>query len=1178
MGTKSAEGERRAASGYRAQYLVGAAAILDALQGEDMEWVRVADPEAGRVDDLQIASTARVDGYQVKWDQYPGTITLRDLVRGTEEDPSLIAQLADGWQRLQKTYSRRRVVVHLVTNAIPSKSTNTRMPKTDVPPTPYHFAAFIAQAWHPARRRGKVNSEDEWAAVWEEIRIASGLSSDKFAAFVLDCSLDFQTPSPEENVDVLALYNLLFATAAGPERIIELGREELLRRLGWTRRYEYHSKHRFPDPQFLYRPIQSTVDEVKTKLARFSGGYVGVFGPPGSGKSTLLSQTLRSLPIRLVRYYAYVPEAQDPSALRGESINFLHDVTLRLQNVGVERSERPDPTNRAALLDLFHKQIQALGDDYAATKTKTVILVDGLDHIAREQHPERSLLRDLPLPETVPDGVYIVVGSQTDELADLPSRVHHALSQQERRIQMERLARADVCAIAEESAPVLEADERQQVFEISSGHPLALIYLLKQLRQAENSGERARLLDEAVPYRGDIEEQYWGHWRDIEDDDALVHALGLLARIRGPIPMDWVAEWLETNTLRKLQPLLLQYFEEEGQDRWVFFHNSFRLFLQERTVELFPGQTVERQNRTYHRELAERYKASSVPWRWEALYHQYSAGEYNAVVAMATQEWFLEQVEALRPLDAVQTDARLALQAAGRCKDVVALARLTLVGAALDQRAWTLKDCPFPDLLLEAGKAALATEHLRDGNRLRVEEEQALRLSTRLLESGLGREARRVFELAEPLELLSGRPISDDHNRPQNLWDILREWVQSAIIFRGAKETVQVVRRICIEPRQIALRRSGDQDIEQTSLKLQNRLLFQAALACAKRGDWVAWQILFDALDEERDRLNRFFILLRSAEWADETGEADRTYALLRKLLETLKPEEHNADAGRWQTEIHLSVAELALHAANDEAIARTWLGGVPPIPLSGTSYYPEKDPTLHELRFRRARLFYLLGETREPRALLKEAEAQTSFGDHVKDDEKAQWRQTALAVLCLARLWAWGRLGDCIRPATFLQEVRWILDLFGLKGTLQHVWLHLIVTGARAKVLRYVIAAAAAHGDEVVVALKEEFEARWTDFGEGPLWGTDLQRELTLAFADVGAGQTWAKAQLHRIEPAMLQDLEPYSRVEACEAQAKAWLALGETETAVAELRRMVKAARGILGEKDYQLPGWVN
>jgi tetratricopeptide (TPR) repeat protein len=1175
MTIKPAEGERRAASGYRGQYLVGAALILDALRSGDLEWIRVADPEAGRVDDLQVANTGRVDGYQVKWEQHPGAITFHNLVHSTTKTPALIGQLADGWQQMQDLHPQRRIVVHLVTNSYPSK--HDSLPEKDSLPAT-HFAAFMAQAWRPAKRSGQVNLEDEWAVVWKQLRVASGLSVDRFTAFLQDCSLDFQTSQPDETLDTLALCERLFAVAADAERVVELSREELLRRMGWTDRYEYRSKHRFPAPSFLYRPIQSTVDEVNTALTKLPGGYIGVFGPPGSGKSTLLSQTLRSLPIRFIPYYAYIPESQDPSTLRGESANFLHDVTLQLQKMGIEIAERPDPTDRAALLDLFHRQIQILGQNYVEDQIKTVVLVDGLDHIAREQQPERPLLRDLPLPGTLPDGVFIVVGSQTDQLADLPSPIRHVLEYEERRIQMGRLSPADVYTIAAECILAPETEELHKISEISDGHPLALMYLLKRLRQVDSSEERTGLLSEALPYRGDIAEQYWGHWRDIGGDDTLVHALGLLARIRGPIPMEWVAQWLETSTLRRLKPLLLQYFEEEGENRWVFFHNSFRLFLQERTTGLIPGRTGGEQDQTYHCELAENYEASTPPWCWQALYHRYSAGEYTTVVEMATQEWFLEQAEALRPLDAIQIDARLALQAAGHCEDAVALARLTLVGAALEQRAQTLEDFSIPALLLEAEEFSLAVEHLRDGNHLRVDAEEVNRLSIRLFEAGLAREAQRLFELAEPLELLSGRTILDDHTRPQNLWSLLSQWVRSAIIFRGAEETVSIVRRIRIEPSQVGRGQHGSREVKRASIELQDRLLYQGTLECARRGSWADWQVLYDALNEGEDRLNRFFALLRSAELAEEIGEVEKAHTFVRQLLATSQPIQiEDTDEWRWKVEACLAVAELALWCTDSEPAARRWIESVPPIPLEKAGSYRKKEPTLHQLRFRLGRLRYLLGESRQPRDMLREAEAATEFGRYESRGERTARHQVARAVFQLSRLWAWGQLGHHLTSTAFLQETRWILDFLGSKWTTHPAAVRSAVTGARTEVLRFVVAAAAKYGKNTLDALRRELESRWTDSDEGSRWWPSLQRELILSLVDVGGSQTWARAQLRRIESIVLQNMEPYERVEACEEQAKAWLALGETGAAVAELQRMVRAARGFVGEDDYQLPEWV-
>ncbi len=91
--------------GYRGQYRVAASLILRSLRDNTLQWIRVADPEAGRVDDFQIGSRSRVDAYQVKWSEYPGSFTFRDLTRSSDQELSLIGQLADGWKRLRKTHS-----------------------------------------------------------------------------------------------------------------------------------------------------------------------------------------------------------------------------------------------------------------------------------------------------------------------------------------------------------------------------------------------------------------------------------------------------------------------------------------------------------------------------------------------------------------------------------------------------------------------------------------------------------------------------------------------------------------------------------------------------------------------------------------------------------------------------------------------------------------------------------------------------------------------------------------------------------------------------------------------------------------------------------------------------------------------------------------------------------------
>ena len=187
------EGERRAIGGYYTQYLTSASLILRELRGGDLQWIRIADPKAGRVDDLLIGSPGRVDAYQVKSARYARSFTFRDLTVPQSGAPSLIRQLAQGWLILKQRYGQSRVVVHLVTNQIAS-SGNATLPIGDPPPAPNHFAAFVRQAWEPAHGTSPdaaLNIPLEWQTTWNEVRSASGLSPADFEKFIWDCSLEF---------------------------------------------------------------------------------------------------------------------------------------------------------------------------------------------------------------------------------------------------------------------------------------------------------------------------------------------------------------------------------------------------------------------------------------------------------------------------------------------------------------------------------------------------------------------------------------------------------------------------------------------------------------------------------------------------------------------------------------------------------------------------------------------------------------------------------------------------------------------------------------------------------------------------------------------------------------------------------------------------------------------------
>lgn len=408
---KPAEGERAAIGGYYPQYLLAADLILRRLDQGRLEWIRIADPDAGRLDDFQIGTPNRVDAYQFKWSKHADTFNYSDLVREAREReggtrPSLIAQLADGWKRLRATHPGSRVVVHLATNDIASPNT-ARLPVGDPAPGRLTFADFLAEGWAPARCG---TAPAVWLPALEDLRRLTGLTTEEFADFLPDCELEFGTPLPAHSADTRqAMLRwqqsqslLAFLQQSVQQGVVEMSTDQLLRSLGWVNGYASRFRHEFPDPSTPYLPIIPSLNRLNDSLERLRGGYLAVVGPPGSGKSTLLTRALRRpRPERVIRYYAYVPDAQDPAASRGESESFLHDVCLALHHAGLTVDNSHLPSELGLLLERFHRQLVLLGEEYRATGRRTIILIDGLDHIDRELRPSRSLLADLPRPDQV---------------------------------------------------------------------------------------------------------------------------------------------------------------------------------------------------------------------------------------------------------------------------------------------------------------------------------------------------------------------------------------------------------------------------------------------------------------------------------------------------------------------------------------------------------------------------------------------------------------------------------------------------------------------------------------------------------------------------------------------------------------------------------------------------------
>ena len=361
-----ASGERAAIIGYSAQYNIAAEVIYTAILAGELDWIAITDPDAGRIDDIQVARPGRIDAYQIKWGAQIGTLSFNDLISGdgdpgTINSAGLMGQLAGGWRRLSASHPSKRVVVHLVARDIGAPSAS--IPSTTGISSKANLQGFLTtvglieagqnyRSIHPA---GSLHSKPSLLLLHCQSRT--------FSPFIQDCELELgytisclpalpNRDAIRRQADLDELAHFLFKRVGADHRTIHISRDELLAALGWEARFTPRFLHEFPVDQ-LYQPITATVSDLDSSLALLTRGYLAVLGTPGAGKSTTLTQTLRYRHgCRLVRYYAYVPD--NPYQGRGEAIHFLHDIVLALQSRGFQGG-----TSQAKTREEFLHKIQS---------------------------------------------------------------------------------------------------------------------------------------------------------------------------------------------------------------------------------------------------------------------------------------------------------------------------------------------------------------------------------------------------------------------------------------------------------------------------------------------------------------------------------------------------------------------------------------------------------------------------------------------------------------------------------------------------------------------------------------------------------------------------------------------------------------------------------------------------
>ena len=1203
MPQPAATGEQQALRGYRWQYDHIAALLYDALYEQDFVSLRLADPSAGRVDDLVLERLGRTDAYQFKSTDNKGYVTFKQITqdqrtRSGSTAPSLAKSLGDGWTSLQSRTGDAHV--HLVMQQLASVHDHLGTPGSPGGPPKDHFSSFLKEVLEPLRLGNLTRNEIPvgWQPALSRLREASGVALEEFDVFLQHLHLDLNagTGVPQaqsvRRSDILALSGALSQRVSEASGVVELDETGVLRLMGWMDRTRLRSRHEFPVDLATYAPLAEAIDQLNRTVAENDSGYVGVIGPPGAGKSTLLSQALTSSTHRVIRYYAYVPKAAG-EVRRLTAPAYLHDVVLMLDRSGLSPHE-PQMTGRDVdeLRQQLVDRLDSASREFIDTQRRTIVVVDGLDHVDRDYAGSDSLLSELPRPEALPPGVLFVIGSRTLD----PLRAHAQQQLEERQtiidLQHHTLSPAsvlDICRRALVTAD-LAPELHQLIVELSGGYPLALSYLLNRLQNADGSSAE-EVLTAAPAYQGDIAAMYRAVWNQLKDDSDMLDILTVCSRLRVGFTTEWLSEWKPDAAVMRFRSKLLYLFHKH-YDGWRFFHDSFRQFASDHTAFGDDGSPDADADARAHGRVAELCSSTDDPRvAAEQLYHHHFAREEDEVLRLAEQTRFRQQYRQLRSPDLIREDIQLALSIAAERAEVSVMFRLLL--SLWELSTWTsaLETVDMPSLLYETGLVHEAIAYCSGGD-TSVPLAQVFNLAARL---GADNDPAglRVFRSIEHegLNDSQGVPVAGHEH------DVAVAWTRAAALFLPLSTVMAAVSNLAVMPL-ATNRHDRNEQIERWERYVQAMKALVDAVA--QKGDEATLEAIDTALaevvsqltvaldqsDTDSDRWSRNEVNGIVAAIIDlrmhlravilslaATDEAEAYH--VGRLLSTLGELPRKASTT-------LDAAEVLVgHGITDRA--RKLLGASPyRWALTVSELDSFRGAAALNCRFRYWRLCYRLARKDDevpasvPPAIATPAGNDISPGSSLHSDIDAIDLATRVdaSIRKLGQLDAAVASGSVRFTAETRAELVRLLDLFELPVSRTSRSLSTI-RDQKPELIRLIAAVTLRHGNGLPEELKDELALRFKE--ESWQSSTKLKLDLADDFRAAGVDVPWYRDALAELESGVV-DGDVFSRLDFMAELARRYARNGDQQSAQRMMTEMIPIAFGVGFHKDHQFDGWVD
>lgn len=403
---------------------------------------------------------------------------------------------------------------------------------------------------------------------------------------------------------------------------------------------------RIPDG---YEPPSQTFHEDLMIRVTSDTGIWALWGSPGRGKSTYLSyavEELRRNGVPTVRhhYFLSLADTGDRNSFADIATSLMDQMVVRYGDAVKGLDESPTT---------LRSWVIACGNHFAKVGKPFVVVIDGLDHVAREYADlsQMNQLFNTLLP--APANVTVLVGTQRVADKYLPLRlVQHG--SQDKWIEVPRMDLNAVqkwIALQNQAGRVLlngrsgEPESHKlgaigdAFYDISMGHPLHLIYSFEAMVRrgiAFAPDEIARL--PACP-DGDIRKYYAGLWRDLSPAaKQVVHAMAGSG-----------FRWTDIGLVRCFGPLVeIDHLLEFQRSGVAPFHGSLLAFVKERDDHERTFQALLPQIVSWLETDAPRFQR----WGWLWIIKA-SNGDGADLLAQPTRQWVIDSLVEGWPPDQV---------------------------------------------------------------------------------------------------------------------------------------------------------------------------------------------------------------------------------------------------------------------------------------------------------------------------------------------------------------------------------------------------------------------------------------------------------------------------------------------------------------------------------------------